>query len=195
MESLQAIVKSDEFLPFLLCVSEIVFCISHLFVHLGIKNPRLTYLTHQSMYFSMDGFLTTLNLIYFWERYFIIRFFLFYAILGHLYYVADLVMQNGISRIFYWSSVECKDNRFDLKYLKENLETLLDVFCHFYGAYNFFSLLCSNMTYACLISSMGMIYVGMVLNRDFLTMDYMMPKWLGYYMKKEPKKIENKIVN
>ena len=178
MEILQDFIKGKDFLPFILCVAEISLCISHLLVHLGLKNPRLLYLEHQAMYFSLDGFLTTLNLIYFWDRYYVLRLFLIFAILGHIYYVTDLLLHNGKSRIFYWSSVDCQDDRFNLKYLKENFETILDVSCHFLGAYNFFDIIDYQMAYACLISSIILLWIGMVGNKDFFTMNHMMPKWV-----------------
>jgi hypothetical protein len=189
MEMLQGIIKGKDFLPLLLCVAEITFCISHLLVHLGLKNPRLVYLTHQAMYFSLDCFLSTLNLIYFWDKYNILRPLLIYAILVHVYYVADLLIHNGKSRIFLWSCVDCQGNRFDMKYLKENLETLLDVTCHFFGAYNFFFVLDHQMASACVFLSIFLLWIGMVHNKDFFTLNYMMPKWLNTILGRRENKI------
>jgi len=92
--------------------------------------------------------------------------------------VTDLLLHNGKSRIFYWSCVDCHGDRFHPKYLKENLETLLDVTCHLFGAINFFSMIDHLIAYVCIISSIILLWIGMVGNKDFFTMNHMMPKWV-----------------
>lgn len=162
----------------LFSIIELVLSSSHILVHLGIKNPRYRFIIKQRVYFLIDGATTTTNLIYFWDSYYYLKPFLLYAIFAHIYYVADLFVFSGKSRIFEWSSVDKGLNRFDFIYLRENFETLVDDSCHLFGFITAFSLLSSTFQLVSIVSSFTLLYVLVLNAKFFFSKRHMMPSWL-----------------
>ena len=163
---------------FLFCSIELFLSISHLLVHLGIKNSRYRFITKQKIYFSVDASLTTLNLLVFWENYYFMRFFMVLAIILHAYYVADLIFTNGKSEIFKWSSVDLAKDRFGINNIKENIETLIDDTCHFTGFLSAFLEISCLFKVLAIGLSLGVLWLLVLNAKFFFTKKHMMPCWL-----------------
>ena len=168
----------SQVLYFLYCSIELFLTFSHILVHLGIKNSRYRFLTKQKMYFAVDGSLSTVNLIVFWENYYYMRFFLVLAIFLHAYYVVDLVFTNGKSKIFKWSSVDLGKDRFGVENIKENIETLVDDCCHFTGFLSAFLELPSLLKVLAIGFGLGVLWLLVLKAKFFFTKKHMMPCWL-----------------
>jgi hypothetical protein len=166
---------SEESLFTILAAVEFFFMATHLMVHLGLKNPHLDFLMKQYLYFIFDLSMTSVNIYYFWGKYYLMRPILIYAILAHIYYVYSMFFKTDICRIFYWSSLDCKENRFSLKYLKENFETATDMSCHLTGFYMFYKSIGFVNKVVCLILSFVSLIAVRRMTPEFYTREYMMP--------------------
>jgi hypothetical protein len=164
--------------------AEFALFISHLMVHLGIKNPKLSELSTKTHYFIFDCVMTFINLYWFWNRYYIMKPILIFAIIVHIFYVSCMFFREKICRIFYWSCLECNENRFGSKFLKENIETAIDILCHFSGFYMFFrSIVYPLHRLLSLGASILTIFFIYKFLKSFRTEEYMMPRKLIKYFK------------
>ena len=137
---------------------ELFMAVTHLFVLLGIRNPKLSFIRTQKNYFLLDAMIHVANLLlYFRSEKTISMIFLLglwsIMLVGHINYFLNLhrnpplsqrqrLRHQGpipsdnhkISRIFHWSSVDFEANRFNIvESGKEILETLADVTAHSAG--------------------------------------------------------------
>lgn len=163
---------------FLYCSIELFLFFSHLLVHLGVKNSRYRFLTKQAIYFATDGSLSTINLIVFWDTYYFMKVILLYAVVMHIYYVADLIFTGGKSNIFKWSSVDLGKNRFGLENLRENIETSTDVLSHFNGFLSAFVVLSGWFKICAVGAGLGILWTLVLKAKFFFTKKHMMPSWL-----------------
>jgi len=102
------------------------------------------------------------------------------AALIHFYYVLDLVVYGGVSRIFLWSSVQINENRFDIKYLKENVETFIDCLCHGMASVMFCSLLPLHLQVLSITVGLALLYKFCFKAKYFMTEKHMMPSFLHF---------------
>ena len=137
---------------------ELFMALTHLFVFLGIKNSSIHFLRRKHNYFLLDGMCHFVHLfIYRIEDVGVPLYLLWiYAFIAHMYYYRNLKVNppplasktkliNGnapedgldkICRIFHWSCIDYKANRFSLTESgKEMLETSCDVIAHTAGFY------------------------------------------------------------
>jgi hypothetical protein len=112
---------------------------------------------------------------------------LLYVILAHAYYVADLFLSAGKSRIFKWSSIDNSKNRFNQIYLKENIETLFDDLCHFSGFLISFIHLPLSLQFFSVLSSLSILWILVLNAKFFYTKRHMMPTWLHPLLKEDPR--------
>jgi hypothetical protein len=156
-------------------VVEFFMFFTHLMVHLGIKNPYLHKLMGKWNYFSADAVMSILNAFVFWDNYYLFRVVLIFAILVHFYYVYNMLFRTDICRIFFWSSLDCKEYRFSLKYLKENIETAIDITCHFVGFFMAYTSLSNESVFPCQIICLIAFVMTPIFTPGFYTRSYMMP--------------------
>ena len=161
--------------------------VTHLLVHLGVRNTRYNFLRKQGYYFAVDGFMTLINLIYFWDSYYYFRAILIYAIVVHFYYVVDIYAFGGLSRIFQWSCITFTENRFELKYLKENLETIIDCSCHGTATVMFMRLLDMKLQVSALVLGFVLLYKLCLGSKFFFSEKHMMPSYLKPFFSDEKK--------
>jgi hypothetical protein len=170
----------NEYMNLTLTISELYIFLTHLMVHVGAKNPNLEFLMKQWHYFTFDCLMTVINLYLNWSDYgYFMRSVLIFAIFIHIYYVYTMICTNYICRIFYWSCVDCKEDRFSIKFLKENCETTMDIFCHFVGFVMFFKSLSTDVSkWICLGATVLSVFIINKTTPDFYTKEHMMPRGL-----------------
>ena len=165
---------------FTLSAIEVFIFLSHLVVHVGYKNSRLGFLKKQAIYFALDCSLTALNLYYFWDSYYYFRSLLVFAVIVHIYYVFDLLFLGGNSRIFVWSSVNMTEDRFNLKYLKENIETFIDCSCHGTASFMFLSCVGYKLQLGAILIGLALLWRQVFAAKYFLTEKHMLPGFLRF---------------
>jgi len=161
-------------------VIECLMWLWHLFVHLGIKNSNLLFLMKQYHFFILDGIITIIHVIYFWNSYFYLKPVLIYILLAHIYYVLSMFTFNKPCNIFFWSCFDCIDNRFSIRFIKENLETAGDITCHFLGFLMFFNQLNFKNKIISIILSIIVLCISVV-NKNFNTKYHMMPDFIKIF--------------
>jgi hypothetical protein len=185
--NIETVEMKNEYFLVVFCIIELFFSLSHILVHLGIKNPRYRFIIKQRIYFAFDGSCSIINLWYFWDYYYLMKALLLYVILAHAYYVADLFLSAGKSRIFKWSSIDNSKNRFNQIYLKENIETLFDDLCHFSGFLISFIHLPLSLQFFSVLSSLSILWILVLNAKFFYTKRHMMPTWLHPLLKEDPR--------
>ncbi len=182
-------------------VFESIWCITHLMVLFGLRNSTLKHLRSMQLYFLLDGITHLFTIInyplseigyfgYINSRY----------MLGvHIWVWVNLIINppstspDGLRKVYHWSCVEFKDNRFDFtKYWFEIIGTSLDVIAHFTGAVLMMKLL---SFYDCLIVgavTIISVYFGIFwwYGDVFSTEEHMMPETLKSISRKGSEVIE-----
>jgi hypothetical protein len=183
---------------------ELFMAITHLFVLLGIRNPKLSFIRTQKNYFLLDASIHMTNLLlYCRSKQSIGKMFCIclwsIMFVGHVYYFLNLHLNpplsnrqrlrhqgpipndlHKIARIFHWSCVEMTSNRFHIgTHGKEILETLTDVTAHSAGFYFTFQYIQSfryqSMTFIIMII---LLYRQMLNLQHFVKEPKMMPSIL-----------------
>lgn len=179
---------------------ELFMSVTHLFVLLGIRNPKLVFIRTQKNYFLLDATIHMINLILHFQtkNYFIL---LLWSIMltGHVYYFLNLHLNptltqrqrlryegkipddsHKLSRIFHWSSTDFPSNRFHIQDCgKEILETSADVTAHAMGFYYAFQNLHTYRYQICtFIFMIGLLYRQMLNLPHFINEPKMMPVFL-----------------
>lgn len=174
---------------------ELFMALTHLFVFLGFKNSTLDFLRRKHNYFLVDGMCHLVHLFIYrisdvglplyglWV----------YAFIAHMYYYRNLKLNpppvktaedkiveddtHKISRIFHWSCIEYKANRFSLTESgKEMFETSCDVIAHGIGFYLALSMLTSIWYQIGVFAITAIVFHrSMTGLEDFLTDPKMMP--------------------
>lgn len=183
---------------------ELFMSVTHLFVLLGIRNPKLTFIRTQKNYFLLDATIHMINLILYYQtkNYFIIFLWLI-MLFGHVHYFLNLHLNpplsqrqrlrhegiipndsHKLSRIFHWSSVDFELNRFDItKCGKEILETLADVTAHAAGFYFAFqNLQTYRYRFLAILFMIGLLYRQMLNLPHFINEPKMMPSILRKFI-------------
>jgi hypothetical protein len=180
---------------------ELFMAVTHLFVLLGIRNPKLTFIRTQKNYFLLDAMIHMTNLLlYFRSEKSIPMIFCLclwsIMLVGHIRYFLNLhrnpplsqrqrLRHQGpipndshkISRIFHWSSVDFEENRFHIgESGKEILETSADITAHSAGfLFAFQNLLSFRYRVLTFIIMIALLYRQMLNLPHFINEPKMMP--------------------
>ncbi|CAF1070003.1 unnamed protein product [Adineta ricciae] len=178
---------------------ELFMALTHLFVFLGFRNPKLGFLRRQQNYFLLDAFTHAVNALLHSPKTFggVLHVIWLFAFIVHLYYYRNLTVNppprrqqtsdqsvddnsHKISRIFHWSCLEFQADRFSIMQSgKEMLETIIDVVAHTAGFYLAFHLI-NSFVYklVALLLMLALLYRQMLSLKYFFTEMKMMPPHL-----------------
>lgn len=167
---------------------ELFMALTHLFVFLGFRNSKLSFLRRQGNYFLLDAFTHLINILINSQRSigYSLNLLWAYAVFVHLHYYRNLKINpapkrklkhddqteednsHRISRIFHWSCVEYQANRFSISESgRQIFETALDVIAHTSGFVLAFRQI--NSTVYQVVSILLML---VLLNRQMLSLKY-----------------------
>ncbi len=181
-------------------IFECVLAITHTMVLLGIRNSTLKHLRKMQIYFLLDGFTHLFCIIQYpvseigYFGYVNSR----YMLAIHIYYWFNLIINppssssEGLKPVFHWSCVECKDDRFNRKYLIEIIGTTLDIVAHATGAALVMKFLSFKENLLVFVATIISTYLGIFwwYGDDFSTGEHMMPETLKSISRKGSEVIE-----